>query len=56
MKIIIKLANDKSQRRIDLSSFEKNARRIFTKDVRTQINRAKTIQNSSSVVKCNNPV
>lgn len=56
MKVIIKLANDKSQRRIDLSSFEKNAHSIFTNEVRNQINRAKATQNLSSVVKCNNPV
>jgi hypothetical protein len=56
METTIKLAKDKTSRRINLSEFEKSARTIFTKEVSVQIKKAKSVQHASNVIKCNNPV
>jgi hypothetical protein len=56
METTIKIAKGKSTRRINLSEFEKGARQIFIREVSVQIKKAKAIQNTSDVIKCNNPV
>lgn len=56
METTIKLAKGKSARGINLSEFEEGARQIFIKEVSVQIKKANTIQNTSDIIKCNNPV
>ena len=56
METTIKLAKGKSARGINLSEFEEGARQIFIKEVSVQIKKAKAIQNTSDIIKCNNPV
>lgn len=56
MKTSIKLAKGKSARGINLSEFEEGARQIFIKEVSVQIKKANAIQNTSDIIKCNNPV
>lgn len=56
MKTIIKLADNKASKMINLTHFEKNARVIFSKEVSVQIKKAKSVQRTCNVIKCNNPV
>lgn len=56
MKIKIVQSEGQSIGRINLSQFEKNAKKIFTKEVQVQIKRAKNFDKSTNIVGCNNPV
>ena len=56
MKIKIVQSEGQSIGRINLSQFEKNAKKIFTKEVQVQIKRAKNFDKPTNVTGCNNPV
>jgi hypothetical protein len=56
MKIKIKLSEGRTPGRVNLSQFEKNAKKIFTKEVQVQIKRARTLDRPSNLIGCNNPV
>jgi hypothetical protein len=56
MQINIKVTDRKTSTRIDLADFKKKAAETFNKEVRPQIEKAKSIQKPLNRIKCNNPI
>ena len=56
MKIKISLSESHSTGRVNLSLFEKNAKKIFKKEVQVQIKKARNFDKPADLMGCNNPV